>query len=219
MRRPATQPPPEPQQPPQARPHQAPQPYQAPQPPPTHQQQQPYQPPPTYQQQPYQQTQAYQPPPVYQPQYGATPFLPTQHPNRTRNIAFIGVAVIAVVGIVLGISLSGGSSGHDVSGAYEVFSGQGCDLSSTGYSDVDEGLPVTIRDAKGNIVGSDSLGAGSDNSADDSCVFDFDFGKISLKSPFYDVSVGSSRGDVSFTKQEIQDDDYNLSITLGNNTN
>jgi hypothetical protein len=235
MRRPEPQLPPQaqppPQQPQQPRPLQAPQPYQQPQPPQPHRRPQqahpapqPYQPsPPTYQQPPptYQQPQFFQPTQAYQPQYGPATFPPPQNPNRARNIAIlVGVAVIAVIGIVVGISLSGGSSGHEVSGTYEVFSGQGCDLSDTGFSDVDEGVPVTIRDAKGNIVGSDSLSAGSDNSVNDSCVFDFDFGKVSLTSPFYDVSVGSRRGDVSFTKQEIQDDGFNLSITLGdNNTN
>jgi len=130
-----------------------------------------------------------------------------------------------------------------IQGKFELFSagdvrGSATDCEGTGgYSDVDEGMPVTVRDQRGNIVGSsatrhaeslDELArrlGDSDKPADVSrahelitqsrgiaCVllFDVEVGNAD----FYEIEVGR-RGKISYSKKELEQRKWRVTLTLG----
>jgi len=78
--------------------------------------------------------------------------------------------------------------------------GQACH-GTDGYADVGRSTPVTVKNGKGDILTSTSLGPGTGNSA--TCTFSFTF-PITEGQDRYVVSVGR-RGDFSYTFEQLRD--------------
>jgi hypothetical protein len=79
-----------------------------------------------------------------------------------------------------------------------------------GYSDIDQGTVVTIKNGKGDILTSTSLGVGTGSSYE--CTFPFSF-EITEGDDRYVVSVGR-RGELSYTFDELRDN--GVTLNLGN---
>jgi hypothetical protein len=69
-----------------------------------------------------------------------------------------------------------------------------------GYSDVGHGTPVTVKNGKGEILATTSLGQGKGSSAN--CIFSFSF-PVTEGHDRYVVSVGR-RGEFSYTFEQLQ---------------
>ena len=87
---------------------------------------------------------------------------------------------------------------------------------SGGYSDFGTGMNVTIRDGDGNIVGSTStdraeyVSTGSTEALYCQTGFETDVDIVD----FYAIGIGS-RGELTYSFEDLEDQDFNLSLTLG----
>jgi hypothetical protein len=95
--------------------------------------------------------------------------------GRNRVIAVGGVAVVVVAIVLLLVLSGGGSSTHTITGHLTLTDSDtatsNC-VGQDGYSDIDEGANITITNESGTVIGSASLGAGTNSSGDD-CVYPF----------------------------------------------
>lgn len=80
-----------------------------------------------------------------------------------------------------------------------------------GYSDVQGGMPITVRDAGGTVIGSASLGNGSTNTAG-ACRFSIDV--TVPRSDFYTFALGR-RGEISYSYAEMTEQGWHVYFTLG----
>jgi len=97
-------------------------------------------------------------------------------------------------------------------------------IAAAGYDDISEGVQVTIRDSKGEIVGVGALSGGIQTGSEgytnaDSVFFDLPICafSFSIEAPaglgFYSVSVGNeNRGEVTFEESELLDE---IKIEIG----
>lgn len=150
-----------------------------------------------------------------------------------KRSLWMGIAAIAVVAGVVGgfvvssggspkLKMSGhmavkGSEGFNLTSAFEGQPGQTCETMG-GFGDIRVGTPVTVYDAKGNIVGTGSLGTGVassliDEAADSyfgACTFPFSVTGLS-KSSAYQVQVGAgNRGRITVSPDEVSDVELSL---------
>ncbi|MGW4197187.1 hypothetical protein [Streptomyces sp. NPDC005004] len=79
-----------------------------------------------------------------------------------------------------------------------------------GYSDIDFGTQVTVKDAAGTVVAMGSLEFGQ--KTDDGCEFPFTVDDITPGSKFYTVEI-SHRGGLTQTENQLREGD--LAFTLG----
>ena len=108
----------------------------------------------------------------------------------------------------------------------------GCYQGSGGYSDIGDGMSVTLKNTKGEVIeiGSmklNTLGSFSPNGTDierlvDTCNYNYTFEGVPGNSDGYVVVVGSGkRGEMVYSKEELElgksgDGDWRVDITLGN---
>jgi hypothetical protein len=106
-------------------------------------------------------------------------------------------------------SMTGILTLHDPDAAYQygdVCSGTG------GYDDVDAGASVVVTNEQGTVIGTGSLGLGSASPGGD-CVFNFTVAGLP-EGRFYGVEV-SHRGKVTFSREQLEQDGWNVELTLG----
>jgi hypothetical protein len=146
--------------------------------------------------------------------------------RRVWTVAVVGLAVVIVAAIfALGVF----SPKHMVMGSFSIlpsddntsnYTGSrdgGCQALG-GYSDVKEGVPVTLKDGEGRLLGTSTLGSGTLGNTPDSpdqraCVFGFSFSDIP-QVPFYTVEIGR-RGEVSYSLADLQARSWTISVKLG----
>jgi hypothetical protein len=164
-------------------------------------------------------------------------------PKKSRRKAVVLGSVAVLVALIgLAIVQAGSKERETISGTFTLFDIGGINGSPTscsgegGYSDVDAGMPVTIRDGDGTIVGSTStrnatqselvaslVDDGDDTSEDEAedliesldgsfCTLVFEAEVDDAE--FYEVEVGT-RGSLSFRKSELEDENWNVGFTLG----
>jgi hypothetical protein len=114
--------------------------------------------------------------------------------------------ILAVLAAVL-IAGCGGSAPLTVHGTLQVSdfsdSGTGCDLGSTGYSDITPGAQVVITSPQGTVLGSGALGDPVSEVGSVICTFPFTVTGVQGGEARYGVTV-SHRGTVWFSPQRIQ---------------
>jgi hypothetical protein len=98
---------------------------------------------------------------------------------------------------------------HDPDAAYQF--GEVCS-GTNGYDDVDTGASVVVTNEQGTVIGTGSLGQGS-TSPDGDCVFNFTVAGVP-EARFYGVEV-SHRGKVTFSHEQLDQDRWNVELTLG----
>jgi len=88
--------------------------------------------------------------------------------------------------------------------------GSSC-YTSGGYSDVNSGTNVTVKNGDGKLLGVTDLSSGV-TVGSYRCKFSFEL-EVS-KSDFYSFDIGN-RDEVSYSKDELESKDWNLDLTLG----
>jgi hypothetical protein len=83
---------------------------------------------------------------------------------------------------------------------------------TSGYDNVDAGASVVVTNEQGTVIGTGSLGLGS-TSPDRDCVFNFTVADLP-EARFYGVEV-SHRGKVTFSREQLEQDRWNVELTLG----
>ena len=121
------------------------------------------------------------------------------------SITWLNSADLAPRQSVSGTYLLIGSSPNSIS-----VSGSGCS-GSGGYSDIQTGTNVMLRDGDGKILATSSLGGGSKGTG--TCSFSFRFADVPEVS-FYTVEVGR-RGQLSYSLADLRSKDWTLLLTLG----
>lgn len=85
-----------------------------------------------------------------------------------------------------------------------------------GYSDIQAGMPVTIRDGQGKILATGSTGSGSHPNDETygsvQCVFNFQLENIP-KADFYSIEVGH-RGQLNYSFTEMEKRGWQVSLSL-----
>lgn len=174
-----------------------------------------------------------------------------------RNSTFIVLAITVVVVILgcgvaalVGLGVLGEEDTETITGSITLFDLDGVDGGLTscqgtgGYSDIDAGMDITVRDAEGTIVGSSSVRNMSEaevrellsddegqsdsdesNRSSDADVEDmldtFDgfacplaFEVEVATVDFYEIKIGR-RGELSASREELEEDDWTVNYTIG----
>jgi len=126
----------------------------------------------------------------------------------------IGILLILVVvgALVLGVGLVRGQD-HTLKGTmtlHEVVSGTSC-TGTGGYSDIQAGTEVVVKDQAGKVLATASLGDGRVDSG--TCVFDFSVSHLP-DADFYQVEV-SHRGNVTYSKADLEKTNWTIGVELG----
>lgn len=78
----------------------------------------------------------------------------------------------------------------------------GCDLSDSGYSDVQPGAQVTVTAPDGTVIGSGALGSPKSSQGGFLCTFPFTVTGVQGGEPRYGIAV-SHRGTVWYSPSEV----------------
>jgi len=81
-----------------------------------------------------------------------------------------------------------------------------------GYSDLAPGMPITVKDESGKILGATSLGTGTGNSS--RCTFTFVLDGVG-DANIYSVE-GGRRGAVSYPRSQLEDSGWTVALSIGN---
>jgi hypothetical protein len=136
--------------------------------------------------------------------------------------AFLALAVAAGVIIAGGVFFllqSGAlSPKHTINGTF-VLRGDSDTISNvgstcfgdSGYSDIGPGMPVTVKDESGKILGATVLGTGSGNQ--NQCTFMFAMSGVG-DAAIYSVE-GGRRGAVSYPRAQLEANGWTVALSLG----
>ena len=84
-----------------------------------------------------------------------------------------------------------------------------------GYSDIQSGLKVVVKNGSGRILGISSLGSDQYSGKYSGVVCEFPFEVTDLpSSKFYSVEVGR-RGSMEYTKEQLEEQDWKVQFSLG----
>jgi hypothetical protein len=119
---------------------------------------------------------------------------------------------------VLALSLAAcGVGGHTVMGSVTLNGSNdrnpNCSGTS-GYDDLKQGTSVVLHDAKGTIVGTAPLSAGTPTAT--TCLFNFTMSDVA-ESPFYTVNIGS-RGGPTYQLADFEANGWTLNLSIGDGT-
>lgn len=161
--------------------------------------------------------------------------------SKRRLFVAGGIAAAAVLVVLLVVVATGGEDGQTLTGEFTLtdtdsVSGTAESCRGTGgYSDVGPGMNVTVRNGSGEVIASgntESLDAeeyfgteeeegGESTSPQERAETMFEvlgctvvFETKVPKEDFYVIAVGR-RGELSFSRQELEELNWNVSLTLG----
>ena len=127
---------------------------------------------------------------------GMPPLEPARLPLYRRPPVLITVAVLAIVGVVLVLTLSHRSSKKDIQGQFTLTGGSsafnvsGATCKGTGdWAYLKPGGSVTLCGEHSDYLASTGLQAGKPSSKGQ-CIFTFDLGKVSTTSGSYVIVIG-----------------------------
>lgn len=102
-------------------------------------------------------------------------------------------------------------------GAFLAQSGVSCG-GTGGYSDMQPGAGIQVSNQAGTILATGSLGSGTTTGSDGStCQFTFSIPHVP-DAPFYQIEV-SHRGNVTFSRSQLEQNDWTAEMSLGGNGN
>jgi hypothetical protein len=148
--------------------------------------------------------------------------------RRAPRAAAIAGAVVVLLGIVIAvISLTtGGSTTHTVSGQVDVYQGDtGLDGQSCtgdgGYTNINEGVQVTVEDGSNTILAAGQLGAGTliadpAGTSQTPCSFSFTIADVK-SSAIYQFGT-ANRGEVAYSHAEMKADAWDVTLQIGEST-
>lgn len=119
----------------------------------------------------------------------------------------------ALVGALVLAACGGGSSSHTIKGRLVIVD----DCASSGYSDVDEGTQVVVKDGDDKILATGELGISKPvpelEDLGDPCGFNFTVDDVP-DAAFYSIEVGH-RGELTFSKAKLEKRDWRVEFSLG----
>lgn len=145
--------------------------------------------------------------------------------GRRRAAVVVGViAAVVLAGVAIVVALATGDedspavagaadADHVINGTFQLLDedvSRSC-VGSSGYDDIRPGTSVTVRNETGETIATTELGSGEffDGVG---CEYDFQVGVPDAS--FYRIEV-SHRGDVEFSKAELEADEWEASLSLG----
>ncbi len=146
--------------------------------------------------------------------------------GRGRGFLFLSLAVaagIVIAGAVFFVLQSGSLvPKHTIQGTFVLRDTSGSTFPSIetvgtgcqgkgGYSDIGPGMPVTVKDESGKLLGATSLGEGGGSST--SCTFTFTITGVG-DAQIYSVE-GGRRGAVSYPRADLEANGWKVGLTLG----
>ena len=133
------------------------------------------------------------------------------YPGRTLVIGCLGLIVLVVAGVLV-VGVCG--SNNTIHGTLTVQEsvGQGSCTGTGGYDDIHAGTQVTIRDQSGKLLATGLLDGGTPQGLE-ACVFTFTIDHLP-SSDFYQVEV-SHRGEISYSRSDLEHADWHVDLTLG----
>jgi hypothetical protein len=145
-------------------------------------------------------------------------------PGKSSRGKYLVIGVLASIAALVAFGAIAGAaqSKHTIKGTMTLYdsetydyyeNGDGCS-GEGGYGDIDEGTDVRVKDASGDLIGSGRLESGTVEGG--TCVFDFTVDDVDDAS-YYSVEV-SYRGDLSFSKSEMDDNGWQVDVTLGDDS-
>jgi hypothetical protein len=142
--------------------------------------------------------------------------------NRSNRTALVVIGAAAIVMVGLGAAAAvafwpKGSEKHQLTGSIELVdtdqSYDGTCYGFGGYKDLNEGANVVVSDGNGKVLASGTLGGGTASSTY-RCNFPITLGSKLPKADFYKVQV-SHRGELTYSYDEMQSMNWDLSLTIG----
>jgi hypothetical protein len=129
----------------------------------------------------------------------------------------VGVAALLGVAAVAAIFVFPGESTKKIGGTFTLIdsgfsSGKVCS-GDGGYSDIDFGSNVTVYDGSGKVLATGILGIGIGSSSS-RCVFPVEISEKVPSKDFYAIEV-TRRGKVTYSKAQLEEKDWEVSLTLG----
>lgn len=154
---------------------------------------------------------------------GVSSPLPTQGRGGRRTFVFLALAVavgVVIAGGVFFLLQSGAlSPKHTINGTFTLYGdsdsistiGATCE-GDGGYSDLAPGMPITVKDENGKILGATTLGTGTGSS--NQCTFTFVLDGVG-EANIYSVE-GGRRGAVSYPRSQLESAGWTVALSIGN---
>lgn len=140
---------------------------------------------------------------------------------RKATLALLGLLVLGITAGYFGedwlTDRFGPAPKYDLSGMVGLLDRDGYSSSGGacagdgGYSDIEQGLQVVVKNAEGTILGTGHLEPGSVRGG--YCVFRFRVNDLP-RSRFYAVEAGR-RGAITYSFQQLEDEAWSVTLTLG----
>lgn len=138
------------------------------------------------------------------------------------------VMVLTVILPIRAIPAVAQTMSHTISGQIHVIDpyygrpGEPCNQHRRGYQDVMQGMSITIKDGRGNIIAAVDAppGANEDTGVETGSVDSLVVCRVSIPefqvpdSDFYVFSLGQ-RGEITKSRQQMQENDWQLELSLG----
>jgi hypothetical protein len=136
--------------------------------------------------------------------------------NRTKILIALGGAVLLVV--IIAIVLLTGSSERPLKVRLGLFdAGSDCDGGSGGYDDLGPGMPITVKDQDGKLIGSSTLPEGGEPQEIDGLRFGCIWETVVMvpdDAEQYAVE-GGSRGAVTYSRDTIENEGWIAELSIG----
>jgi hypothetical protein len=137
-------------------------------------------------------------------------------PPRNRRKLWIALAALIIV-IVIGVALTlvltlSDGPGRPLTIKFGLLDADSsCSGGSGGYSDIDPGMPVTVRDQDNKIIASTTLP--EDGEGGFGCIWTM---RVAVPDDAEQYSIeGGSRGAVTYSRQQLEEDDWTAELVLG----
>jgi hypothetical protein len=139
----------------------------------------------------------------------------------TKPVVVLGVAAaIILLGVVIAIATAGGK--NTLTGTMTLVDPDGFSNSvgcegSGGYDDISFGTDVRVSNGEGELIGTGSLGLGSEEEGllegESVCVFEFEVADLPNED-FYEIEV-SHRGGLTYSADEMDEMGWAVDVSLG----
>jgi len=105
---------------------------------------------------------------------------------------------------------------------YYGYPGEPCNSYRRGYQDIMQGMSITVKDGRGNVIAVVNVppGVNEDTGVETNSVESFVICKVSIPqfqvpdSDFYVFDLGR-RGEITKSRQQMQEDDWQLILRIG----
>jgi hypothetical protein len=148
---------------------------------------------------------------------GFPPPAPIPHQNRRYPLGLIVAAAVLVLGLLLALILFlTGSSERPLTVKLALFDPDAScsEGGSGGYDDIGPGMPITVKDQNGKLIGSESLTEKGEFYPMAGCEWTT---VITVPDDAEQYAVeGGSRGAVTYSRAKLEENDWTAELSIGN---